>query len=162
MQGIHLVLVRPGSEEWRSADGSRSAMWRLRNLYPSNLKTTRTFGGFDCNAAEDIGLSSEIDKGSAVSNVVSFSTKSYWEAASIHGIIRRFLMDHQVSEDGIDWILADIAPRLAAISGDVSVEVPKPALETAEAFVSCLNKMTSRTLVEVLKLEIELYRAMHR
>jgi len=137
-------------------------MWRLRNGYPSNSNIGRTVGRFDCNAAEGIGLSFEIDKGSAVSDVVSFSTKSYWEASSIRGIIRQFLMNHQVSEDGIDWILADIAPRLAAISGDVSVEVPKPALETAGAFISCLNKMTSRTLVEVLKLEIELYRAMHR
>jgi hypothetical protein len=133
-------------------------MWRLRNEYPSNSKMTQTFGGFDCNAAEGIGLASEIDKGSAVSDVFLFSTKSYWEASSIRGIIRQFLMDHQVSDDAIDWILADIAPRLAAISGDVSVEVPKPALEAAGAFVSCLNKMTSRTLVELLKLEIELYR----
>lgn len=75
-----------------------------------------------------------------MSDVVSFLTKSYWEASSIRGIIRQFLMDHQVSEDGIDWILADIAPRLTAISGDVSLEVPKPALETAGAFVSCLRK----------------------
>jgi hypothetical protein len=97
-----------------------------------------------------------------VSDIVSFSTMTRWKASSIRDIIRRYLADHRVSEDGIDWILADIAPRLAAISGDVSVEVPKPALETAGAFVSCLNKMTSRTRVEVLKLEIELYRAMHR
>ena len=143
-------------------DGSGSALWRLCNVYPSISEKSRTFGGFDCNAAEGIGLSTETNKGSAVSDVVSFSTKSYWEASSIRDIIRRYLADHQVSEDGSEWILADIAPRLAAISGDVSVDVPKPALETAGAFVSCLHKMTSRTLVEVLKLEIELYSARRR
>jgi len=137
-------------------------MWRLRNGYPSNSNIGRTFGRFDCNAAEDIGQSFEIDKESAVSDVVCFSTKSYWKASSMCGIIRQFLMDHQVSEDGIDWILTDIAPRLAAISGDVSFEVPKPAFEIAGTFVSCLHKMMRMTLVDVLKLEIELYRAMNR
>lgn len=116
-----------------------------------------------CKPIGDIGLSTEIDnKGAAVSDIVSFSTKSYRKACSIRDIIRRFMADHRVSEDGIDLILADIASRLVAISGHVSVELPKPALETAGAFVSCVNKMTSKTRVEVLKLEIELYRATHR
>lgn len=72
---------------WHFADSGACALWRSCNVHLSISEKSQTFGGFGCNAAEGIGLSNETNKGSAVSDVVSFSTKNFWDAFSIRDIM---------------------------------------------------------------------------
>lgn len=83
----------------------------------------------------------------------------------IEASLRDVLQSGNLSIEAIDWICKDLKPRYLAGTDDLSFSINAPVechaaiQETANQLISFFHKATSRMMLEMAKLEVELYMA---
>ena len=88
--------------------------------------------------------------------IIQFPT----DVRSIESVIRKILEDQGCSQKAIDWIWGDMHPRIKEFSLDRSFRGPPGSEALMKDMEDFAREIANRALLEVLKLEIELYRAL--
>ena len=97
--------------------------------------------------------------------VIAFPTADERSWRLIESGLREGLRDGKAPVDAIDWICRDLKPRYFACQDGLSfsLEIPagceKPVSFAVEQMTSFLHKATDRMMLEMAKLEAELYAA---
>lgn len=97
--------------------------------------------------------------------IVSFPTAAERSWPETEVTIRQILLQANAPPSAIDWIIADIKPRVLALDATQRLSVPC-APESLDGVTAVFDQMkrllhetTSRAFVELVKIEIELWAA---
>jgi hypothetical protein len=74
------------------------------------------------------------------------------ESTMLMRAVKQMLKDRQIPDEAINWIIQDIAPRLAFLDGRFP-----PDIFRAKGMSPIFAMAMGKALQEILKLEIELY-----
>lgn len=83
----------------------------------------------------------------------------------IESSLRDTLQSNNMSAEAIDWICKDLKPRYMAGTDSLSFSINAPVechaaiQETADKLISFFHQATTRMMLEMAKLEVELYMA---
>jgi hypothetical protein len=102
-----------------------------------------------------------------MADIINFPSHHERQWPQFEEIFRSMLIQAGMGPEGVDWIIADIKPRLKAVDGELHFSVSGP--EGSEpAIREAVNKVrqfqlesSNKFLEQMLVLEIELYIALH-
>jgi hypothetical protein len=93
--------------------------------------------------------------------VIGFPAPTEKEWRLLEKTLLEILTEADLSAEVVRWVLDDMRPRYFAIAaqGPLDLTVPGQCAPHIKAVAAYLSEGTNRALVEILKLEVELYRA---
>jgi hypothetical protein len=96
-----------------------------------------------------------------VGEVVEFPAPTEKEWRLLEKTLLGILTKADLSAEVVRWVLDDMKPRYFAIAaqGPFDLTVPEQCAPHIKAVAAYLSEGANRALVELLKLEVELYRA---
>jgi hypothetical protein len=80
---------------------------------------------------------------------------------SIEEAVRRILASEGLLPEAIDWIWTDMEPRLKEFSLGRDFKIPRECEDCAKELSDFARDIANSAMMEVLKLEIALYYAVH-
>jgi hypothetical protein len=104
-------------------------------------------------------------KGIAMGEIVQFSDLGVRDWKIIEASLRDALQSIGLSADAIEWICNDLKPRYFAGTDNLSFSISAPTecraavQETANQLIVFFHKATTQMMLEMAKLEVELYLA---
>ena len=94
-------------------------------------------------------------------NIIPFPTPRGHAWSQIEEAFRDYLMASGIGKRATDWILADLEPRFLRMRAnvpDIVVSMPVEMVEIKEKIQAATTSNIMWAVIEMLKLEIELYR----